>query len=336
MGWLRLVGSIKVCVSFANEPYKRDYILKKRDLWFNPTKYLASVCKITLELTFENVCTQMNIVFPERIAVDEERARELRKAGAVMHMCAMTRLYLCHDSWHTYVRAKQGQACICVPWLSHMCVMTYSYVWHDSFVCVPWPIRVCDMTHSCVWHVSFISVTWPIHMCDMTHSYVRHDSFIYATWPIHMCDMTHSYVRHDWFICATWLIHMCDMTDSYMRNASFICATWLIHNIAAKCCTKTQPYQPKPQLYYSKPQPYQPKPHVCGTWYIKRAFTILQHTATHHNTLQHAATRCNALQRAAAHCICVTHDASCKRSQYCGMLQHTATLCNTLNCTATH
>ena len=30
MGWLRLVRSIKLQVSFAKEPYKRDYILQKR------------------------------------------------------------------------------------------------------------------------------------------------------------------------------------------------------------------------------------------------------------------------------------------------------------------
>ena len=30
MGWLRLVGSIKLQGSFAKEPYKRDYVLQKR------------------------------------------------------------------------------------------------------------------------------------------------------------------------------------------------------------------------------------------------------------------------------------------------------------------
>jgi len=30
MGWLRLVGSLKLQVSFAKEPCKRDYILQKR------------------------------------------------------------------------------------------------------------------------------------------------------------------------------------------------------------------------------------------------------------------------------------------------------------------
>jgi len=29
-GWLRLVGSLKLYVSFAKEPYKRDYILQER------------------------------------------------------------------------------------------------------------------------------------------------------------------------------------------------------------------------------------------------------------------------------------------------------------------
>jgi len=32
MGWLRLVGSLKLQVSFAKEPYKKDYILQKRPI----------------------------------------------------------------------------------------------------------------------------------------------------------------------------------------------------------------------------------------------------------------------------------------------------------------
>ena len=32
MGWLRLVGSLQLQVSFAKEPYKRDYILQKRPI----------------------------------------------------------------------------------------------------------------------------------------------------------------------------------------------------------------------------------------------------------------------------------------------------------------
>jgi len=32
MGWLQVVGSLKLHVSFAKEPYKRDYILQKRPI----------------------------------------------------------------------------------------------------------------------------------------------------------------------------------------------------------------------------------------------------------------------------------------------------------------
>jgi len=32
MGWIWLVGFLKLQVSFAKEPYKRDYILQKRHI----------------------------------------------------------------------------------------------------------------------------------------------------------------------------------------------------------------------------------------------------------------------------------------------------------------
>ena len=38
MGWLRLVGSIKLLVSFAKEPYNRDEILQKRPVIFSSVR----------------------------------------------------------------------------------------------------------------------------------------------------------------------------------------------------------------------------------------------------------------------------------------------------------
>jgi len=48
MGWLRLVGSLKLQVSFAKETYKRDYVLQKRPIILRclpivATPYLNSV-----------------------------------------------------------------------------------------------------------------------------------------------------------------------------------------------------------------------------------------------------------------------------------------------------
>jgi len=47
MGWLRLVGSLKVQVSFAKEPYKRAYILQKRP------KFLRSLLIVATPYTNE-------------------------------------------------------------------------------------------------------------------------------------------------------------------------------------------------------------------------------------------------------------------------------------------
>jgi len=41
-GWLRLVGSLKLQVSFAKEPYKRDYILLKRPLFLKSPLIVAA------------------------------------------------------------------------------------------------------------------------------------------------------------------------------------------------------------------------------------------------------------------------------------------------------
>ena len=45
MGWLRLVGSFKWQVSFAKEPYKRDYILQKRTIIWRSLVILATPCE---------------------------------------------------------------------------------------------------------------------------------------------------------------------------------------------------------------------------------------------------------------------------------------------------
>jgi len=63
MGWLRLVGSLKALLSFAKEPYKRDYILQKgpiilRSLTIVATPYLHATprfeCLLYIWMTCES------------------------------------------------------------------------------------------------------------------------------------------------------------------------------------------------------------------------------------------------------------------------------------------
>ena len=44
MGWLRFVGSLKLQVSFAKEPYKRDDILQKRHIILKSLLIVATPC----------------------------------------------------------------------------------------------------------------------------------------------------------------------------------------------------------------------------------------------------------------------------------------------------
>jgi len=64
MGWLRLVGSFKLQVSFAKEPYKRDDILQNRliiliSLLIVATPYVRvymSVCIDVYVCVYVSVC----------------------------------------------------------------------------------------------------------------------------------------------------------------------------------------------------------------------------------------------------------------------------------------
>ena len=42
MGWLRVVGSLKLKVSFAKEPYIRDYILQKSPVILRSLQIVAT------------------------------------------------------------------------------------------------------------------------------------------------------------------------------------------------------------------------------------------------------------------------------------------------------
>ena len=95
MGRLRLVGSIKLQVSFAREPYNRDYILQKRPII---SSTLLNVATPYPKRTNICVCVYIYIY---------------------MHVRMYVRMYVCI---HTYVHV-----CVCVYvhifWCIHMCML---------------------------------------------------------------------------------------------------------------------------------------------------------------------------------------------------------------------
>jgi len=113
MGWLRLVGSLKLQVSFAREPYKRNDILQKRPIILRSLLIVATPYDVFVCLTW------------------------------LIHTCDMTQWYVWQDlliMWHDLF--------VCLTWLIHTFDMAYPHVRHDSFMCATWLNHMCFMTHS--------------------------------------------------------------------------------------------------------------------------------------------------------------------------------------------
>ena len=51
VGWLQSVGSLKVKVSYAKEPYKRDDILQKRPIILRSLLIVAPPCQLYFHFT---------------------------------------------------------------------------------------------------------------------------------------------------------------------------------------------------------------------------------------------------------------------------------------------
>jgi len=71
MGWLRLVGSLKLHVFFAKEPYKRDYILQKRPIIWRSLlivdiPYLHFECALSLSL---RVCRPLALTHDHHLPI---------------------------------------------------------------------------------------------------------------------------------------------------------------------------------------------------------------------------------------------------------------------------
>ena len=158
MGWLRLVGSFKSHVSFAEYSLFYRALLQKRPIIWRSllivaTPYFAQ-SRVKSHIGMSHV-TRMNeswlLIHAERFIIH-----------AYTHTCGVNQVVrnsIFNGLHHGICVCEGGRGTIQV-WrrLSYV----YSYVRHDSFMCVAWLIHMCDMTHLDVWHDSFRCVTWLI------------------------------------------------------------------------------------------------------------------------------------------------------------------------------
>ena len=94
MGWLRLVCSFKSNVSFAKEPYKRDYNLQKRPIFFWRAAARRTAPKLPCAIRVgpnegsKNFCAQIPGVYPifrlrSRGFISEKSPKFLRKTPEI-------------------------------------------------------------------------------------------------------------------------------------------------------------------------------------------------------------------------------------------------------------
>jgi len=105
MGWLRLVGSLKLYVSFAKEPYKRDYILPKRPIIFRSLLIVAAPYHELRVWMSAVPSTNDSCHTCERVTSHMWTSLVTRACVCVWHDLRVTRttcLYQSHMSCHTY------------------------------------------------------------------------------------------------------------------------------------------------------------------------------------------------------------------------------------------
>jgi len=173
MMWIRLVGSLKTQVSFAKEPYKRDYVLHKRPIFLrsvliiaNPIPYIANTIPwynmwYSMKHTATHTATH---TFQRTLQQTLQHTYNTLIQHVIFHETHCNTHCNTHISTHTATNTAthiQYLDTTCdIPWNAGVTGMTclipghtqwvLSYVWVISYVlkCMRWLIRF--MTHSCV------------------------------------------------------------------------------------------------------------------------------------------------------------------------------------------
>jgi len=150
MGWLRLAarGSLKLQVSFAKEPYKRDYILQKRPI------------------ILRSLLNRSHPIDVQSCWVSHVNVSQVH----VAHHSLVVR----HDS---FTRVSQVNVAVSqleseYKWMSHKCMLRIIHLLWDmtpSHVSHMWMLRShtvstseCLTSECCA---SFTCETWLLHMC---------------------------------------------------------------------------------------------------------------------------------------------------------------------------
>ena len=207
MGWLRLVGSLKLQVSFAKEPYKRDDILQKRPI----------ILRSLLIVATPYACMRVFVCVWHR---DQAKFRREESCAVVVgsapiRECACIHEYKCMN---VYMRINSF-ICECM----YVCMSEYKCMFMCSHVWMYVGLHVCK-------HVCCMNVNQSIYTCMC--------ACMYVCMSVCMCIcnefMCLCMVMSCTCICMlhTWISHVTQMNVRSGRGVGFhswVCMSHVTH-----------------------------------------------------------------------------------------------------------
>jgi len=182
MGWLRLVGSLKLQVSFAKEPYKWDCILHKRPITLRSLLIEATPYCIWSVIQSRSPISISLVSFQRNAAKETWRTRSSIEIWDSRNDTPNATGCMCHS-------AKQS-------WL-YICVQIYVCVWIDA--CMSNGLYPCTV-YVCICVLVCICVTWCVYVCkyvqiilNTCYVYIYIHTYTYVCAYKYICLYVHAY-----------------------------------------------------------------------------------------------------------------------------------------------
>jgi len=215
MGWLRLVGSLKLQVSFAKENYKRDYILQERpiilrSLLIIATPYLQCACcslccnvlQYVLQYSLQWCSVCCSVCCSECCSVEY---------AVIYFLISFTSTLSepCHThKWVVAHTQMSHVACMEKKNLFIITVMSYIWISHGTFI--------NESRHIYEWtNLSYTTVSDSCHTCEwvMAHMWMSHGTHMYESRHMYTQRIL-SKVSSIWVMSHLWMSHGTHMNSS--------------------------------------------------------------------------------------------------------------------------
>jgi len=142
MGWLRLVGNLKLQVSIAKEPYKRDYILQKRPIILRSLlivatayMYIWGMCMYMYKYGLQFTCAYTHMY--KQLAGERRSEYGCACSHAYVYTHSRIHIHTCkhtHTYTYLYVCRQLAGVCGCLCGRAHVRAHVYLHIF--MYMCI--------------------------------------------------------------------------------------------------------------------------------------------------------------------------------------------------------